>query len=162
MRKLPAKQTATPSLAVHIESRLGPGTPLEQLGSMFVRSFGAGTPAEFWRFWNPVYGYYLYYRCYQPVRRWLSRGPALLVTFAASGFLLHDLPFGWWVRALKMHSLPLPFVALWFVLIGIGVLLTEALRVSYAGRPFAVRLACNALAILLPLAVALWLSQIVG
>ena len=129
---------------------------------MFRRSFGAGTPAEFWRYWNPVYGYYLYYRCYRPLRRWLARGPALLLTFAASGFLLHDLPFGWWVRVLKARSLLLPFVSLWFVLIGAAVLLTEALNVSYAGRPLAVRLAANALSILLPLALALWLSRVLG
>ncbi len=155
----PTQPSVVPSLAAYVERRLGAGTPGQQLGSMFRRSFGAGTLAEFWRYWNPVYGYFLYYRCYRPLRRWLTRGPALLLTFAASGFLLHDLPFGWWVRLLRTGSLPLPFVSLWFVLIGIGVLLAEALRINDAGKPLRIRIALNSLAILLPLAIALWLNS---
>jgi hypothetical protein len=162
MRKQRVKQPATPSLPAYIERRLGSGVPLQQLRSMFTLSFGAGRPTEFWRYWNPVYGYYLYLWCYRPLHRWLPRGPALLLTFAASGFLFHDLPFGWWVRALSTRLLPLPFVSLWFVLIGIELLLSEALNVSYTARPFAVRLAVNALAILMPLAVAFWLSRVIG
>ncbi len=129
---------------------------------MLTRSFGAGSPAEFWRYWNPVYGHILHYRCYRPLRRWFARGPALLLTFAGSGFLLHDLPFGWWLRVLKTGSLPLPFVSLWFVLIGTGVLLAEALGISYDNKRLGVRIVLNSLAILLPLTIALWLNRIVS
>jgi hypothetical protein len=150
------------SLSAYIGRRLGGGSPGQQLGAMFTRSFGSGSPAEFWRYWNPVYGYVLNYRCYRPLRRWLTRSPALLLTFAASGFLLHDLPFGWWLRLLKTGALPLPFVSLWFVLIGIGILLAEALRVNYADRPLGVRIALNSLWILLPLTIALWLNRVIS
>jgi hypothetical protein len=151
----------SPSLSAYIERRFGAGSPGQQLAAMITRSFGAGSPAEFWRYWNPVYGYMLYCRCYRPLRRWFARGPALLLTFAASGFLLHDLPFVWWLRVLKTGSLPLPFVSLWFVLIGIGILLAEALRIRYDSKRLGIRIALNSLAILLPLAIALCLNRAV-
>lgn len=132
---------------------------------MFVRAFGAGSFDEFWRYWNPVYGYFLYYRCYRPLRRFLPRTLAILLTFAASGFLLHDLPFGWWVRALRFLQtgrFPIPFVALWFSLMGGVTLLTRALRLSLARQPLGVRATLNTAWILVTLLIALAITRLAG
>jgi hypothetical protein len=112
---------------------------------MLGRSFGAGSFAGFWRYWNPVYSYYLDRFCYRPLRRVFPRSPAMVATFACSGFLLHDLPFWWGVTALKTRSLPVPFVALWFAAMAVLALAGARLGLDYAGQPFRVRVALNAL-----------------
>jgi len=56
---------------------------------MIHRSLGAGTLALFWRYWNPVWGYYLSRYIYSPALKWLPSALALIVTFAVSG-ALHD------------------------------------------------------------------------
>jgi hypothetical protein len=136
-----------PTLGQFIELRLGPSSsPGNLLREMFVRSFGAGSFDRFWRNWNPVYGYALYYWCYHPLRRYLPRSVSVLLTFAASGFFLHDLPTGWWIRLIRYlqgGSFPIPFVALWFSLMGILTILSRALRIEYAGWPFAARASIN-------------------
>jgi hypothetical protein len=136
------------TLAQYIAQRLGSepevGTLLKR---MLVLSFGAASFREFWRFWNPVYGYFLYYYCYKLLRRVLPGPLSVLVTFFSSGFFLHDLPFGWWIRAMKTQSLPLPFVAPWFSLMGLLVLLTDVLNLNWRHRPFAVRVLLNGVCI---------------
>jgi len=61
------------------------------LPTMLHRSFGAHSFRAFWRYWHPVYGYFLRYYCYLPLRRFLPDSLSLVLTFALSGFLLHDL-----------------------------------------------------------------------
>ncbi len=58
---------ATPTLRQFLEYRLGKQTKeVDMLKEMLARSFGANSFHEFWRYWNPVYGYYHYYKCYKP------------------------------------------------------------------------------------------------
>ena len=64
------------------------------LRNWLVRSFGAGTFGSFWEYWNPVYGYFLAYYVYRPLRTIMPRWVAVWLTFAACGFFLHDL-LGW-------------------------------------------------------------------
>lgn len=65
----------------------GPGF----LRRMFVDVWAEPSFRDFWRVWNPVYGFALF-RLYVALGG--HRRPALtsLVVFAASGFVLHDLP----------------------------------------------------------------------
>ncbi len=135
-----------------IEQRIGKDKDVGiLLRTMLVRSFGAGSFRDFWRYWNPVYGYLLYYYCYKPLCKILPRWLSLLITFACSGFFLHDLPFGWWLRVLKAHSLPVPFVATWFVVMGAVALLGDAIHLSFATLPLAARVCINCLYIVLSL-----------
>ncbi len=133
------------TLQAYVRRRLGDGSDLDRLGRMFSRSFGAGSFAAFWRYWNPVYSYYLDRFCYRPLRRWLPRPVAVICTFACSGFFLHDLPFWWGVSALRTCSLPVPFVALWFATMGVVALAEARLGVGYAALPIRTRVALNAL-----------------
>ena len=86
---------ATPTLKRFIEFHLGKHTnEITMLKEMLVRSFGAGSFHEFWGYWNPVYGYYLYYKCYQPLKRYFPRYLCVILTFAASGFFCMIYPLG--------------------------------------------------------------------
>ena len=134
-----------PTLGEFVRRRLGSGSDLEQLKRMFGRSFGAGSFGAFWRYWNPVYTYYLDRFVYRPLRKVLPRPLAVVATFACSGFLLHDLPFWWGVTVLRTRSLPVPFVALWFALMAVLALLEARLGLEYAALPFRARVAINAL-----------------
>ncbi len=130
------------------------------LKRMFVLSFGAPSFREFWRYWNPVYGYFLFYYCYKPLRRTLPRAVCVVATFFVSGFVLHDLLFGWWIRAIRMESLQFPFVGIWFSLMGLLVLLTSALHLSWPGQPFMIRVLLNSACIVLAFLLALVLSSV--
>jgi hypothetical protein len=143
-----------PTLTAFIAERLGEEQdPGRLLSIMLARAFGAEDFRLFWRYWNPVYGYYLYYFCYRPLRRVFPRPLGVLLTFFASGFFLHDLPFGWWVRLIKTGRLPLPFVGIWFSLMGLETLLATALRLNLTGKPFALRVAVNIVYILAAFAI---------
>ncbi len=141
-----------------IEQRLGGERDVAALlKRMFVLSFGAGSFREFWRYWNPVYGYFLYYYCYKPLRHVMPGSLCVIATFTASGFFLHDLPFGWWIRAIRMQSLPLPFVSLWFAQMGLLVVLTDVLRLGWGDKSFVIRIVLNLGCIILPFLVGLYL-----
>jgi hypothetical protein len=128
----------------YVRRRLGEGDGITLLTVMIRRSFGASSFGEFWRYWNPLYGYYLYRLCYRPLRTFLPRFVCLVATFAFCGFILHDLPFGWSVGLAVANRIPFPFVTVWFVLIGIVVVIAEATSLNMAGTPFFVRASVNA------------------
>jgi D-alanyl-lipoteichoic acid acyltransferase DltB (MBOAT superfamily) len=98
----------------------------------------ASSFAGFWRQWNPVYGYFLYYYSYRPLSRVMPRAPAMVITFAACGLLLHDVP-AW----LLTRSLLPPGVTIAFTLFGLGAALSEALHMDLSRWPFLVRAGVN-------------------
>jgi hypothetical protein len=156
--------TNRPSLNQFIALRLGQSSsPGNLLREMLIRSFGARSFDRFWRYWNPVYGYALYYWCYRPLRRYLPRSASVLLTFAASGFFLHDLPTGWWIRLIRYFQgghFPVPFVALWFSLMGVLTLLNRAMGLDYGGWPFAARAAVNGACVVGTMLAALGMMQL--
>jgi hypothetical protein len=125
------------SLTRFIERRLGTGG-WNQTRNWIGGTFGARSLSEFWRTWNPVYGYFLYYYSYRPLRRLLPRAPAVLLTFAACGFFLHDL-VGW----ILVGAIRFPVMTIAFGLFGLGMVITEAMRFSVAGWPFLLRAIVN-------------------
>ncbi|MCB0636231.1 MAG: hypothetical protein KDC54_06420 [Lewinella sp.] len=96
----------------------GHGESLRGLAYMFRQSFMAPTFARFWQQWNPLFSYYLLYFCYLPLRPLVKRGPAVVLTFAATG-AVHDLAASLAWRELVFICTPL------FALFG-GYLLVEA------------------------------------
>jgi hypothetical protein len=98
---------------------------------MVSRALGARSFVAFWHYWNPVYGYFLYYWSYRPLRRYLPRPVAVLITFALCGFLLHDI----------VHILftGIPFVTTWFVVLAVGAYASEILGMDMSRRPYVVR-----------------------
>jgi hypothetical protein len=124
---------------------------------MVTRAFGAATAREFWYRWNPAYSYVLTYWCYRPLRRLLPPGPAVLATFAVSGFAFHDLLL-WTVAITDTGHPPKPVVTLAFVLAAAFLLLSDRAAIDVGRWPLAARatfhlgwlLACFAVAVTLP------------
>ena len=134
-----AARRPRPTLAEFANRRIGNGTQADQLANLLLRPFAAPSFIAFWRKWNPVYGYYLYYWSYRPLRRFVPRPVAELLTFAASGFLLHDIPLFAVRRAAGF-----PYVTAWFVLAGAIAIAAEAWRMDLSRWPAAARVAVNA------------------
>jgi hypothetical protein len=104
---------------------------------MFVYSFGAKSFTAFWRYWNPVYHYVLYYWVYQPLHTFLPRPAAILITFVLCGFLLHDLA--------HIFFTGVPLITLWFLFLGVGVIAGDLAAMNLSQHSFPVRLTANVL-----------------
>jgi hypothetical protein len=83
------RQTLT--LSQYVEFRNG--VPLgvsKSFTNMLHRSLGAASFAEFWQYWNPIWGYGLGKYVYAPARRIFARAATFIATFIVSG-AIHDL-----------------------------------------------------------------------
>ncbi len=127
------------TLAEFTNRRIGAGGHGRQLSNLLVRPFAAPSFIGFWRLWNPVYGYFLYFWSYRPLRQFMPRPAAELATFAVSGFVLHDLPL-----FAARRSLGVPYVTAWFVLAGAIAIAAERARLDVSSWPAAARIALNA------------------
>ena len=115
------------------------GVPLGSSGAlpnMLRRSFGAGSFAGFWRYWNPIFGYYLGTYIFRPVSGVFPRAIAVIVTFLACG-ALHDL-----VTVIARGSTQFLFTY-WFFLMALGLVLGEVLRLKFSRFSIGVRAAIN-------------------
>jgi hypothetical protein len=128
------------TLAQYLRFRLGSKGGRTAWFNFFVKPFGASSFAQFWRLWNPVYGYFLYYYSYRPLSRVMPRSLAMLSTFVACGFLLHDLPA--WVFSRRV--LP-PGATIAFFLFGLGAVASDGFKMDLSGWPVAARAATNAI-----------------
>jgi len=105
------------------------GVPLGAAGSlsnMLHRSFGAGSFSGFWRYWNPIWGYYLGTLFFSPLKKWFPTSIALIITFIISG-AIHDL------AVLAVTQKPSILITYWFFLMGICVAVSDQLGISYRG-----------------------------
>lgn len=125
------------SLAQYVLRRNGVplGAP-HSLQNMLYRSFGAGTFAGFWQYWNPIWGYGLGKYVYAPLKRGLPSWLALILTFVVSGGL-HDLV----IVALR-QSVAFLFMP-WFFLLGIGVVVGEAFAMDFSTQAWSIRAGIN-------------------
>src|ERR1700730_815747 len=122
----------------YLAFRLGKAGGATAWFNFFIKPFGARSFSEFWRQWNPVYGYFLYYYSYRPLTRLLPRAPAMLITFAACGFLLHDLPA--WVFARRV--LP-PGATIAFVFFALGAIASDITGMDIGRWPMWARAGLN-------------------
>jgi hypothetical protein len=112
--------------------RLGrPATQWAGVVTMVYRSFGAASFGRFWRYWNPLFSYYLYYKCYRPLAQVLPRSLAVVLTFAVSG-TVHDLAASFLLGQVYVLFLPV------FAFFGVLVVIEEAFRLdlTWASVPF--------------------------
>jgi D-alanyl-lipoteichoic acid acyltransferase DltB (MBOAT superfamily) len=135
---LSTKAERVPTLHRYLRFRLGPAGGGKAWFNFFIKPFGASSFAEFWREWNPVYGYFLYYYAYQPLSRLMPRPLAVFATFIACGFFLHDVP-AW---AVTRRVLP-PGATIAFALFAAGALLGERFRMNLSSWPAVARAAVN-------------------
>lgn len=142
------------TLAQYIERRNG--VPLGASGSlrnMLHRSFGAGTLAGFWQYWNPIFGYYLAKCVDSPLRRVLPQSIALVLTFVICG-ALHDL------AAMAVRGSVAFFCTTMFFFFAAGVLLGRWTGLDFSALPWPARAAINFTYIVACFALALVARQI--
>lgn len=92
-----------------------PANTLGMLRRMFVDCWAEPTFRDFWRVWNPLYGYALFqlYRALGGNRRPVF---ASFVVFAACGFVLHDLLVFAMTRRFTIATTA-AFIAFWAMLL---------------------------------------------
>ncbi len=115
---------------------------------MLARSLGAGSLAGFWRHWNPIFGYYLGLYIDSPLRRFLPRSAALVLTFVFCG-ALHDLV------TMSIRGSVTFFFTPWFFLLGSGVVVGDWTGLDFSSRPWGVRAGINILYVSVCLALTL-------
>ncbi|NDW20513.1 acyltransferase [Alteromonas hispanica] len=131
------RRILTIRLNQYVKKRTGVGLgDSDSLQNMLSRSLGASTFGNFWRYWNPIWSYYLSLYVMRPLSKWLPQWLAILMTFAVSG-ALHDLA----VTLIKWHLVF--FFTPWFSVMGVAVLVTSKLRFNYAGFSWAIRATFN-------------------
>lgn len=106
------------------------------LQNMLQRSFGANSFAGFWRYWNPIFGYYLGKYVFGPASRFMPRWLALIFTFLICGGL-HDI-----VTLLFRGSTQLLFT-FWFFFFSIGLIIGETVGMNMVRHSFWLRAAVH-------------------
>lgn len=97
--------------------------------NMFIKPFVSSSLRSFWQYWNPSWGYFLLFYCYKPIRTILPHWASLIITFLISG-LFHDIIY---IIPMMINEVEFvfPFIAVWFLIISIGILLTEYLQIDF-------------------------------
>ncbi|NMP30871.1 acyltransferase [Thalassotalea sp. M1531] len=127
----------TISLPEYVKKRNG--KPLGASGSMtnmLSRSLGANSFENFWRYWNPIWGYYLSRNIMKPLCKLVPVWLATILTFATSG-VLHDMA----IALVKWQTVF--FFTPWFIVMGLAVLVTAKLNITYANYAWHLRAVIN-------------------
>lgn len=97
--------------------------------NMVVKPFVSSSLRSFWKYWNPSWGYFLLFYCYKPIRTFFPHWASLIITFVVSG-LFHDIIY---IAPMMLNEVEFvfPFITVWFVIIAIGILLTEVLKIDF-------------------------------
>jgi hypothetical protein len=122
---------------------------------MLHRSLGAGSFAGFWNYWNPIWGYGLARYVDSPLRRVVPPAVALIMTFVVCGGL-HDLV----IIAIR-GSMTLLFTS-WFLFLGVGVVLGDAVGMDLSSRPWWIRACVNLIYVGVCLAVSVMARRALG
>lgn len=131
------------NLSQYVKKRNGvPFGHPDSLRNNLYKSLGARNFSTFWSFWNPVFGYYLGTKIFKPLKRLFPSAFSLLLTFVFCG-LIHDL-----VTTVVRGKVSL-FFAVWFLLMGIAVLITKHFNYDLSSRKWFVRTLVNLIIIVL-------------
>jgi len=104
------------------------GVPLganTSLRNMMIRSLGAGNFSTFWKYWNPIWSYYLGKYVFKPLKIILPPALSLILTFVFCGFL-HDV-----VIMMIRWNFSLLFTP-WFLIMGLWVVISELIKIDYS------------------------------
>lgn len=126
------------------------GVPLgatDSLRNMLFRSLGAGRFSIFWKYWNPIWGFYLGKYIFKPLKVIFPPALSLIITFVVCGFI-HDLVIMLLKREFTLILTP------WFLFMGLSVVLGAYWKVDYSKSPWIVRAVINVLIILICLLIA--------
>ncbi|MCX2745338.1 acyltransferase [Mangrovivirga sp. M17] len=125
------------TLTDYIKKRNGVsiGSP-KSLRNNLYRSLGSKNFSTFWNYWNPIFGYYLGKFIFKPLKRFLPVALSLLLTFIFCG-LIHDA-----VTTIYRGELSF-FFSIWFLIMGLAVLITRILRHNFSRQSWVVRASVN-------------------
>jgi hypothetical protein len=112
--------------------------------NMLTRSLGAKSFPVFWYYWNPIWSYYLSRNVMRPLNKFLPTSLAVFITFIISG-ALHDLA----VSLVKWKAVF--FFTPWFGLMGLIVIASTKLSVSYGHFAWHTRATINVFIIVVTL-----------
>jgi len=115
------------------------GVPLgatDSLRNMLFRSLGAGRFSIFWKYWNPIWGFYLGKYIFKPLKTIFPPPFSLIITFVVCGFI-HDLA----IMLLKWEFTLL--LTPWFLFMGHSLILEDYLKIDYSKFPWIVRAVIN-------------------
>jgi GR25 family glycosyltransferase involved in LPS biosynthesis len=112
--------------------------------NMLKRSLGAASFYLFWHYWNPIWSYYLSRNVMKPLSRHLPFWLATILTFVVSGGL-HDIA----VILVKWRITF--FFTPWFFIMGLLVVVTKQLNISYRTYSWLIRAVFNLAFILMSL-----------
>ncbi len=115
------------------------------MSNMLTRSLGAHSFYLFWKYWNPIWGYFLSRYVMKPANKFMPIWLAAIVTFAVSG-ALHDIA----VTIIKLR--PTLFFTPWFALMGLVVVTTKSWGISYQQYQWLTRAMINATMVVIYLA----------
>ena len=102
------------------------GVPLgasDSLKKMLFRSFGAKNFAVFWNYWNPIWGYYLAYYSFKPLKQIVPSWISLILTFLICS-VLHDIAISFIGGGISITF------TIWFTVISFAVLLTQLFQLD--------------------------------
>lgn len=124
-------------LAEYVKKRnsVAMGQP-NSLRNNLTRSLGASNFANFWIYWNPIFGFYLGNFIFKPLKKFLPELLALIVTFVFCG-LIHDL-----VTTLVRGSASL-FFTLWFFFMSFFVVFSKITTYNLSRQNWRVRTVAN-------------------
>lgn len=129
------------NLSEYIKRRNGvPMGASHSLRNMLYRSFGAGNFSAFWKYWNPIWSYFLGKYIFKPLKFIFPSTLALIITFVVCGFV-HDL-----IIMLVKWKFTL-LLTLWFLFMGFCANLGDYLKIDYSKFPWILRGVINALII---------------
>lgn len=110
------------------------------LRNMIYRSLGGGKFSIFWKYWNPIWSYYLGKYIFKPLKTIFPPSLSLLITFVFCGFL-HDLAI-----MLVNWDFILLFTP-WFLFMGFCVILGDYAKIDYSNFRWTIRAFINILII---------------
>ena len=125
------------TLTEYVKKRNGVamGSP-KSLRNNLYRSLGAKNFSAFWNYWNPIFGYYLGKLIFKPLKRIFPVAIALVFTFIFCG-LIHD------VVTTILRGRTSFFFTIWFLLMGIAVLISKFLNHDYSEQTWIIRATAN-------------------
>lgn len=150
--QLPVWHTLTLAEYVHLRN----GVPLghtKSLSKMLQNSFGANSLAQFWQYWNPIWGYGLGKYIYTPLQKIIPSPLALLLTFIFSG-MLHDL-----VAMIVRRDMVFLFTP-WFFFVAVGVAIGKKLAIDFSTYSLWGRAGIHLIYLSSCLLMALWVSRV--
>ncbi len=131
------------------------GVPIgasRSLRNNLTRSIGAKNFPSFWKYWNPIFGYYLGKKIYKPLKKIFPTTVSLLFTFIFSG-LIHDL-----ITTLLRKKISL-FFTIWFLIMSIAVIISKKTKYDLSHQNWTIKALVNFMIILFCLLLTIILNQ---